>query len=337
MQQTITSLTFLLACFAAIPAAASTFDQVRATGLLRCGVVVEQEDWTKTDLHGALGPFEVEICKAVAVAVLGDKAKVDVRAYQSGAEAEQALQRGDVPLVLGLTVNANAMWRWGIAFGPPVFLDGQTFLVRGDIPARNFADLAGLRVCFIEGTENDTILQARAHERGVKIIPLPFQEEGEMEDGLSDRHCDAIGAYASRLALERASYPQQLGHDRILDDWLTIDPVAPAFRQGDAQWAMIVTWTISALIEAEAHGVTRANVAKNQDSDDPVVNRLLGTDWVMARALGLADHAWAATVIGVVGNYGEIYDRTVGASLHLSRGRNALWTQGGLLYPLPAQ
>jgi general L-amino acid transport system substrate-binding protein len=315
----------------------TTLQAVRAAGKLACGLVIEQEDWTKTDLHEGLGPFEVEICKAVAVAVLGDKAKVDVHPYESGVAAEQGLKKGEVPLVLGMTPTATAMWEAGIAFGPPVFYDGQSFLVRGDVKAEHLADLAGLRVCFIEGTANDAILQARTLARGIKILPLPFQEEGEMEDGLSDRHCDAISAYASRLAVERASYPRQLGHDRIMADWLTLAPVAPAYRRDDAQWAMIVDWTVNALVQAEESGVTRDNVGERLGSEDPVVKRLLGTDWAAARALGLADHFWAEKVISVVGNYGEIYGRTVGASLGLPRGRNALWTQGGLLHALPVQ
>ncbi len=242
-------------------------------------------------------------------------------------------------LALGMTPDATAMWHWNIAFGPPVFYDGQSFLVRRDANARTIADLARLRVCFIEGTENDHILLARTVARGVKIIPMPFQEEGEMDDGFAVRHCDAISAYVSKLAKVRVAYPKQVGGDVILPEMLTLAPDAPAYCQGDAQWGMIVDWTVYALIQAEESGVTRANVDESRTSEDPVVQRLLGVDWASSRALGLQAHDWAAQVIGTVGNYGEIYERTVGArgALNLPRRLNALWTQGGLIYPLPVR
>jgi general L-amino acid transport system substrate-binding protein len=120
---------------------------------------------------------------------------------------------------------------------------------------------------------------------------------------------------------------------------LTLHPAAPAYRQGDTQWARIVDWTIYSLIQAEESGITLANVGAQHGSEDPVVQRLIGDDWATAQALELTDHAWAAKVIAVVGNYGEIYDRTVGpnGSLKLPRGLNALWREGGLMHPLPAQ
>lgn len=332
-----------LACVASFcigPALASpTLDKVRAAHALACGVVAVPEDWTKTDLHGPLAPLGTEICKAVAVAVLGVQAKVSLKPYQSELEAEEGLHKGETDLIVGVTPDATSMWHWNISFGPPVFYDGLGFLVRKDAPVHSVAGLAGLKVCFIEGTDNDKIILARTVARGIAIVPLPFQEEGEMEDGLAVRHCDAIGAYVSRLAQERASYPKQMGNDVILPELLTLAPAAPAYRQGDPQWGMIVDWTIYALIQAEASGVTRANVAAERASEDPVVQRLLGVDWATSRALGLGTHDWAAQVIAVVGNYGEIYDRTVGpdSALKLPRGLNALWTQGGLIHPLPVQ
>lgn len=331
-------LTACLLALLATPAfAAATLEKVRADGHLACGVVNEPEDWTKADLHGGLAPLGVEICKAVAVAALGQAAKVDVRVYNSELEAGAGLAKQEVDLALGMTPTATAMWRDKIAFGPPVFYDGQGFLVRRDAPVHSLSDLAGLRVCFIEGTDNDAILQARTLAKGIKILPFPFQEEGEMDDGLAVRHCDAISAYVTKLARVRAAYPKQIGGDVILPTLLTLDPIAPAYRQGDEQWSMIVAYTVSALIQAEISGITRANVGDERSSTDPVVQRLLGTDWAVSRALGLQAHDWAAQVISVVGNYGEIYDRTVGATLHLPRGLNAPWTQGGLMAPLPMQ
>jgi general L-amino acid transport system substrate-binding protein len=118
---------------------------------------------------------------------------------------------------------------------------------------------------------------------------------------------------------------------------LTLSPIAPAYRNGDPQWSMIVDWTVYSLIQAEASGVTRANVGAQRASEDPVVQRLLGVDWATSRALGLSAKDWAAQVIAVVGNYGEIYERAVGSPLQMPRGMNALWLNGGLMHPLPVQ
>lgn len=332
-------LSVCVALAAAFPAAASTLDDVRHAGALRCGVVATPEDYDKTDLHGALAPLSLEICKAVSVAALGSQARVAAKAFASELEAEESLAKSEVDLVVGVTPQATAMWHWHIAFGPPVFFDGQGFLVRKDYPVASLKELAGVRVCVVEGTDNEKILLARTVAQGIAINPMPFQEEGEMDDGLAVRHCDAVSAYVSRLAQTRAAYPKQLADDRILPMMLTLAPIAPAYRQGDAQWGMIVDWTVYALLQAEASGVTQANVGAKQTSEDPVVQRLLGIDWATSRALGLEEKAWAGQVISVVGNYGEIYDRTIGlhGSLHLPRGVNALWTDGGLMHPMPLQ
>jgi general L-amino acid transport system substrate-binding protein len=182
-------------------------------------------------------------------------------------------------------------------------------------------------------------LQARAHIQGVTLVSDAFQEEGEMEDSVVVRRCDGVSAYLSRLGQIRATYPQVLAQDKVLPEMLTLAPVAPAYRHDDMQWGMIVDWTVHALVAAEEAGVTRASVASAGESEDIVVQRLSGTDWAASRALGLDDHFWAAKVIAVVGNYGEIYDRTVGehGSLGLPRGLNALWTHSGLMHPLPVQ
>ena len=316
-----------------------TLDHVRSVGRIRCGVVVTPEDWNKTDLHGPLAALDIQVCTAIAVAVNGARSALDVVPFASELEAEEGLSTAAVDLVVGVTPDATSMWHWKIAFGPPVLYDGLGILVRGDSSATTLADLAGYKVCVVEGTDNERVLLARTVARGIRIVPLPFQEEGEMDDGLAVRHCDAISAQRSRLAAIKGAYPKQLARDRILPELLTLSPVAPAYRRDDPEWSMIVDWTVHALIQAEASGVTRANVAAQRASEDPVVQRLLGADWATSRALSLPAHDWAATVIATVGNYGEIYDRTLGddSPLRLPRGLNALWSSGGLMRPLPVQ
>jgi general L-amino acid transport system substrate-binding protein len=339
-----------LGCFsswadAAGPAnsAESTVTKIRHAGRLRCGVVATPEDWNKTDLHGPLAALDVEICRAIAVAVLGPGGKtgaqVESPVFPDELTAEEALGKGGVDVLVGVTPDATSRWHWNIAFGPAIFYDGQGFLVRKDLAASSMKDLAHHTVCVVEGTDNEKELAARAKATGVALQPFDFQEEGEMDDAVATRRCDAVSAYVSHLAELRRTYATQLSKDTLLPDMLTLAPVAPAYRQDDAQWAMIVDWTIYALIQAEASGVTRANVATQRSSEDPVVQRLLGGDWSASRALGLTAKDWAAQVIAEAGNYGEIYDRTVGmgGTLGLPRGVNALWTNGGLMHPLPVQ
>ena len=255
--------------------AASTLDHVRKVGALTCGIVSTPEDWGKEDLHGPLMPLSLEICKAVAVASLGAQAKVKAHVYETEREAEAGVAKHEVDLTVGVTPDATAGWQFKVGFGPVIFYDGQGFLVRSDENVTSVAGLAGLKVCVIEGTENEKILLARTVAKGIAIVPLPFQEEGEMDDGLAVRHCDAISAYVSHLAATRSEYPKQLSQDHILTEMLTLDPVAVAYRPDDLQWQRIVDWTIYALIQAEASGVTQANVAKMRGSQDPVIGAVL--------------------------------------------------------------
>ena len=317
-------------------AAGATLRQIQAAGELHCGVVVAREDWNKVDLHGDLSSFNSEICKAVGIAALGTRAKIEITTFNSELEAEQGLSRSRVDLVVGVTPSASASAHWQIAFGPPVFYDGLAVLVQPELAAMSLKDLAGRKICVIDGTENDRVLQARADAGALKMRVSTWQEEGEMDDAMATHWCSAVGAYVTRLVPLRQQY-RQLVNARILPDLFTLSPVAPAYRRDDAQWGLLVDWTIYALIQAEASGVTRANVAAQKTNEDPVVQRLLGIDWVTSQALGLTNKDWTATVISAVGNYGEIYQRTVGASFQLPRGVNALWTDGGLMHALPIQ
>lgn len=157
-----------------------------------------------------------------------------------------------------------------------------------------------------------------------------------MEAALVSGHCAAMTADISLLSGARAAFHSRIGNFEILPEMITFDPLTPAYPQGDPQWAAIVGWTVYALIQAEASGVTQANVDAMLKSEEPVLRRLLDNSSGLARALGL-DADWAVRAIKAVGNYGELFDRTLGKSspLNLPRGKNALWTQGGLMYPMP--
>ncbi len=316
--------------------AGSVVETLRARGALTCGVVTEETDYTKFDTHGGLDDIGVEICKAVAVAVLGAKAQTKATGYPDEQTAFKALAAGKIDLLAGVTPTASNGALYAVTFGPPTFIDGQGFMVRRDSGIKSLRDLAGKQVCFVDDTETQTQLIATLQERGIKILPYPWSETGEMDAGLVSGHCAAMTGDVSMLAEQRAAFHARKKDFVILRQTITLDPLAPAVRQGDAQWAAIVAWTVEALLQAEASGVTQANVEAMRTSDDPAIRRLLGTDRAAARALGLAED-WAVQVIRSIGNYGELFERSVGrgTDYDLARGVNALWKDGGLLYPLP--
>ena len=230
-------------------AAGSTLQRIQAAGVLRCGVVVAREDWNKVDLHGDLSSLNAEICKAVGIAALGTRAKIDIHMFNSEAEAEEGLSQLRVELVVGVTPSVSAAAKWKVAFGPPVFYDGLGVLVWPGLPAAHVKDLVGRKLCVIDGTDNDRVLEARAHAGALKMRVSTWQEEGEMDDAMATHWCDAVGAYVTRLAPLRQQY-RQLANARILPELLTLSPVVPAYRRDDAQWGLLVDWTIHALVQA---------------------------------------------------------------------------------------
>ena len=288
---------------------------------LSCGVVIESEDWNKQDTHGSLEAFDRVICRAVAVALRGPHATLAVHAYPAEAEALSALEARTIDIVAGVTPTFTAAATHHIVFGPVIFWDSLGFLVRPRESARTVKMLAGHRICLIEGIAAEQILRSRFSA----LHLLAFQEEGEMEDAFAGGSCDAIAADISMLAGIR-----RRTRGVLLDDRLTLDPLAVATRQDDLHLSAVGNATVQTLLLAEAGGVTAANANGLRSNGDPDLDRLLGADWASGAALGLS-HDWSLQVLKTVGNYGEIY-RT---SVDLPRGLNALWLRGGMLAPLP--
>ena len=317
--------------------AAELTDRVLAARQLRCATVDAALDWNKTDLHGNLSPLEHEICRAVAAALFGDASRADVQSYHSEEEALNGLHRGFSDIIVGVTPSANIARVDGVRFGQPVFIDGQGFMVHKDSGVHGIADMGGRKLCTIDDTDNDPIAMATLAQRGIRPIPFGFQEEGEMDAAIMDRHCQVASAYLSRLAEVRASFLEAKDFI-LLPDIIAVSPVTSAVGAGDSRMAAIVDYTVSALLQAEYMGVTQSSIGRLQAADDPRLQRLTGDNWSSADGLGLA-HDWPKRVIAAVGNYAEIYDRTIGpgTSMNLPRGMNALWVNGGVMTPLPLQ
>jgi general L-amino acid transport system substrate-binding protein len=316
----------LLLLLAAAAPKPDTAAKLQAAGTLACGVVSEAEDWSHDDPHGPMQKFDTEICRAVAAALLGDPAGARVKTYKSEEDALRALSNRDIDLAVGVTPGVTSAVARHLTFGPVLFWDQGGVLVRADAGATSLAKLSGKRVCFIDDTPMEQVLQAY----DASMIRLPYQEEGEMEDALAGGSCQAIAADFSRLyAIKQRLAPLPL---TVIAEPATLDPLAAAVRDDDPRFASIVAATVQALVLAEAAGVTAARAKTLQAGDDPDLQLLTGANWASAAALGLARN-WPQRTIASVGNYGEIFARTT----DMPRGVNALWLHGGLLAPLPLQ
>lgn len=328
----------LLALLAVVAAADAqqTLKKVRASGKLRCGVNYEQPEYSTEDAHGNRSAFDFDLCKAIAVSVLGPGAKFDAVPYRDESDALKGLNAGEIDVLATASRNyVNSALR-GFAFTRPVFYDYQAFLVDKKLGLHSAQDLAGRKVCFLGGTEIERQLEGFMARESIKWIPFPFQEEGEMEAAFLTGNCAAITADVSQLAYERLAFRKLASSFAILPDVIAPDPLAIASRTGDPQWAATLDWIVNALVQAEASGVTQANVLAMKSSPDPVIQRLLGTQRGYGQALNLPDD-WTVATIQAVGNYGELYQRTLGAgsAMKLPRGANNLYTRGGLMYPEP--
>ena len=312
------------------PALACAFPAHR----LRCGVIAEPLDWNKQDLHGGLLPLDTQICRAVSAALFGAADRFDIQSYDAEQDGLAGLAAGRSDIVVGLTPQSAASAR-GIHFSMPFFQDGQGFLVHKDEGIHDVAAIAGRKLCYIEDTDNDPTVLAYLASRNIRPIPFGFQEEGEMDAAIMDRHCQVTSAYISKLAEARSTFRNARDYV-FLPERLSLVPVTIA--AADARLAAIADYTISVLLQAEFLGVTQTSAAHPAHSEDKRMQRLTGEDWVTAQGLGLP-HDWSRNVIGAVGNYAEIYARAVGPGtrLDLPRGANALWDRGGMLAPLPLQ
>ncbi len=328
--------TMLVCALLAAHARADTLSESQAAQRMACGVVTEVSDETVDDTHGNLSQLGTDFCRAVGAAVLGDARAVQIRAFPTAALAYQALQRGDIALMVGDTPDAGLERRYAVRDLTPIFFDGQGLLVHKDRGIGSLKDLANKPICFIGTTDAEWRLRRAAEAAGVKLDAFPFEEIGEMEAALVDGRCAAETHDVSRLAADRTLFHGMVSDFEILPDRLTLDPLAPVVRDNDPRWARIVDGVLFALVQAETLGVTRDNADAMRASPDPTVQMLLGARQGTAWALGLSD-GWALRAIEAAGNYGEMLRRDTGdgSAMRLPRGLNALAGQGGLIWAPP--
>ena len=259
--------------------------------------------------------------------------RLTIQSFPAEPEALNALKAGAIQLAIGISPSASTATHFGVAFGPPVFYDAQRLLVAKQ---SGITELAGLRdklICALDTSPTERVLRDEMTARGIPYGLVAHSEQGEMDAAVAVRKCAGTGT-ESRLAQSRANFHARTDNFVFLPERFGLNQIVPAYRYGDQKFGLVIDWTISALIEAEALGITQGNVAAAAERQDMRTEQLLGHDFATAQALGLA-HDWAAKVIAATGNYGEIFQRTTGGPYHLDRGLNALWTEGGLMRPLP--
>ena len=318
--------------------AGKTLDAVRQRGHVVCGVSTGVAGFSAPDAKGRWGGLDVDVCRAVAAAVLGDGEKVSFMALNAQ-QRFTALQSGQIDVL-----SRNTTWTLtrdaslGLNFTAITYIDGQSFLVPTKLKLTSAKQLKGAQVCVQSGTTTEKNLSdfSRANKLGIK--PVVFDGYEASFKALFAGRCQAFTGDASALASIRNKEAPKPEDYQILPDLISKEPMGPAVKRGDDEWFAIVKWTVFALQEAEEMGLTRANVEQRRTSDDPAIQRLLGTGEDSGKLLGL-DKAWALKAIEAVGNYGEVFERNVGAQspLKLSRGLNRLWNQGGLVYAPPVR
>ncbi|MEO8246170.1 MAG: amino acid ABC transporter substrate-binding protein [Chloroflexota bacterium] len=314
------------------PPADGRLAAVQARGTLICGVNGSLPGFSFLDESGENTGFDADYCRALAAAVLGDPEAVEFRAL-SADQRGPALQTGEVDvLIRNTTWTVSRDTSWGL-FAPTTFYDGQAIMVHSDVGATSLEDLAGATICVQSGTTTELNLTDQFRSLGIDFTPQVFADIDPTYAAYEDGRCDAVTSDRSQLVARRTAFANPDEHD-ILDAVMSKEPLGPVAPLGDDQWFNVVKWVVFATIEAEEQGITADNVEEMVGSDNPVVARLLGSDGDLG--LGL-EPDWVVTMIGAVGNYGEIYDRNLGPGtpFDLDRGLNSLWNDGGLLYAPP--
>ena len=319
------------------PGQAQTLKAVKERGSVNCGVSQGLLGFSSQDDKNEWAGLDVDICRAVAAAVLGDPAKVTFTSLDAASRFE-ALQSGKIDVL-----SRNSTWTMsretslGLIFAGVAYYDGQGFLVRRESGVDTALQLGGTTVCTQTGTTSELNLADyfRANEMPLKILQYGTAEESRK--AYDDRKCDVLTSDISQLYAERLKLAAPDSHI-ILPEVISKEPLGPAVRQGDDQWFNLVKWTLYALINAEELGVKSATVDDALKSADPNIRRLVGTEGEFGQQLGLAND-WALRAVRATGNYGEIYERNVGAQsrLGIPRGLNALWTRGGIQYAPPVR
>ena len=313
-----------------------TLDAVRARGQLICGIHTGVAGFALPDSRGAWQGMDVDLCRGLATAIFNDPSKVRFVPLSSSTRFT-ALGSGEIDVLF--RTSTQTMLRdttLGLRHVTTYFYDGHGFMVRANAGVQRVRDMEGATICLIQGTTNEQVTADYFRSVNVRFQPVVFERTDQAAAALAAGRCDSFGTDASQLAGTRAAMPNPREWT-ILPERFSKEPYGAYVRRGDDNWFDIVRWYTTAVIEAEEQGITQANAEEQRRSSvNPNTRRLLGVTPELGQSLKL-DPAWAYNVIRAIGNYGELYERTMGENtpVALPRGPNRLWTDGGLLYALP--
>ena len=319
--------------------AGKTLDTIKQRGQISVGISSGVPGFSAADSKGQWSGLDVDVGKAIAAALLGDANKIKWVPLVSQ-QRFTALQSGEVDVLsrnTSVTLTRDASM--GLAFTAVVFYDGQGFMVPAKTKVQSAKQLKGATVCVQAGTTSEKNLTDFSRIHKLNLKPVVFDKFDAANAAYFAGRCQAYTTDASGLASVRAKEAKDAKAHTILPDLISKEPLGPLVRRGDDEWLAIVRWVVHGLIEAEENGITQANVDRlKAETTDPTIGRLLGKTEDTGKLLGL-DKEWLVRAIKAVGNYGEIYERNVGEKtpVGLARGKNKLWTEGGLLYALPVR
>jgi len=318
------------------PQAGAVLETIRQRGTLRCGVQgPSNPGFGAPDSRGVWQGFNIDLCRGIAALALGDPSKITIVALSTQMRFP-ALQSGEIDVMTN-----NTTWtmlrdsQLGFAFPAITFFDGQGIMVKKSSGIDNATKLDGATICVPPGTTTEIQLADWFRARKMKFTPVIIEDRYELTQAYASGRCDALTYDSTTLFSQRTTLPDPDNHV-ILPERLSKEPLSVTVRQGDDRFRELVAWTVFTLINAEDLGVTKANVREMLASPDPQVRRLLGVEGELGRGLGVAND-FAVTMISATGNYGEMFDRNLGAgsALRIERGLNNLYTKGGILYAPP--
>src|ERR1700736_764476 len=323
-----------LAFAGAVTAAAGTLDQVKARGSLICGSNIGLAGFGLPDDQGVWKGLDVDECRAIAAAIFNDPNNVKFLPINAK-DRPTILASGEIDVLIRNTTWTLSRETGGMFFTGVNYYDGQGFMVRKKLGIDSALKLDGASVCVQQGTTTELNLADYFRANNMKLEAVVFATDEESTKAYDRGPCNAYTTDASGLYSERLKMSNPDDHI-VLPEIISKEPLGPSVRKDDVQWFQLVQWVHFALITAEEHGVTKANVDDKLKSDNPDIRRLLGVEGDFGKGLGLTND-WAYRIIKTVGNYGESFDRNVGdgSPIKIKRGLNALWTKGGLQYAPP--
>jgi general L-amino acid transport system substrate-binding protein len=319
--------------------AGKDLDAIKARGTLICGVGTGTAGFMLADSQGKWVGLDVDVCRAVAAAIFGDAEKVKYTPL-TAQQRFTALQSGEVDMLSNnTTATLTRDTALGLDFTAITYYDGQGFMVNKKLGVKSAKELNGATVCVAPGTTTELNLADYFRAQKMNFKPVVIEKVEEIRAAFFSGRCDVYTTDASGLYSTRAANvppPAKPEDFIILPEIISKEPLAPAVRHGDQQFADIVRWTQYAMLEAEEYGISSKTVDDMLKSDNPTIKRILGVTPGMGKALGV-DEKWVYNIVKQVGNYGESFERNVGmgSPLKIERGLNKLWTQGGLQYAEP--